>query len=110
MSITTPEEHIPPAGPLDPVLDHPALAGTGSIFGGQLGDCPNCEGGLPFNLKVDVSKRLLQLGVSRRAAAVRVVVHTGDGVWRSLDETPLPAPELGGPRREGGFEASSSLL
>ena len=87
----------PPAGPLDAVLDHPALAGTGSIFGGQLGDCPNCEGGLPFNLKVDVSKRLLQLGVSRRAAAVRVVVHTGDGVWRSLDETPLPAPELVGP-------------
>ena len=53
-------------------LAHPSLAGVGHIFGGQGAGCENCLDRGPFDVAVDVTEAVRELGLAR--AEVGIVV------------------------------------
>jgi len=76
-----------------------ALVEVAAIFGGKGLECDVCVNDQqPFDLKVDVSARLAEMGISRYEAHVEVVLRdiNTDKMHR-LSETKLPVPSLVGP-------------
>lgn len=81
------------------LLDDPALAGVGSIFflNTPMG-CENCKINPLLDVYVDVTAELREEGINPRNALLSVIVEGEDGTLVPLEESPVPAPQLKGPR------------
>ena len=92
----------PPLGPtLADALAHPNYLGLGALFAGRADVCANCQEGEPFDVRVDITSGLRRLGLSPSEVELKVIVfacseHPGE--WLTLDQTPIPQPEVHGGR------------
>jgi len=90
---------------LDEYDESPNYGGAGAVFGGKGDECTNCQTRLPFTITVDVTAALTRLGLSRHAAALRVMCVDEFGEVSPLESTPVPPPVLRGPLFEDGAAA-----
>jgi len=79
----------------------PGYAGCNAIFGSKPG-CVNCRDRKPFEIRVDVSHVLAQLGLRRSQCAIKVVCISSKRVIPL--PSAIPAPKFGGPYFEGPLD------
>ena len=84
---------------------HAGFTGIGSVFFLDMdGGCDNCDVSPSFNLFVDITKGLRELKIRTteagavKDAVLKVAVLYGDDTICALEDTPIPQPQIKGPR------------
>jgi peptidoglycan hydrolase-like protein with peptidoglycan-binding domain len=77
------------------LVSMPEFAGIGAVFGGKGSECSNCQTRKPYNLFVDVTKAIQRQEKSAfDDFTVRVATIDEIGAPSTLENTPIPSPEL----------------
>ena len=102
---STPGTWAPPAPDregkttLTVLRSHPNLAGIGAIFFLDLdGGCENCKQAGNYTMHVDITDAVKERGIKTSNIEVRCMVRFNDGAVKERKDTPVPAPQVCGPR------------